>query len=372
MKIFHCDHCQNLVFFENTFCMKCGHSLAYLPDQGDMASLEAIGKELWTPGTPGLKGTAYRLCRNYSLEKICNWAMPENDPHSLCQSCRLTRVIPDLKQPGHREAWEKLEAAKRRLVYELLHFQLPLANKEDDPDQGLAFEFRADVEIEGQEGKPVLTGHDHGVITINIAEADDGERENRKKQLGEPYRTVLGHFRHESGHYYWDRLISGSDRLADFRALFGDERKDYGQALQAYYQNGPPQDWQQYFVSAYASAHPWEDWAESWAHYLHMTDTLDTAQGCGLFLKPSRADEPVLKPTPVRIDGNGDSFKRMIDAWFPLTYVLNNLNRGLGLPDGYPFVLPASALAKLALIHKVVGRANTQASARQKPVACSA
>ena len=372
MKIFHCDHCQNLVFFENTLCMKCGHSLAYLPDQGEMASLEAVGKELWTPGTSGLKGTTYRLCRNYYSEKICNWAVPEDDPHPLCRSCRLTRVIPDLNQPNHREAWEKLEVAKRRLVYEILRFHLPLTSKEDDPGQGLAFEFRADAEIDGQERMPVLTGHDHGVITINIAEADDGERESRKKQFGERYRTLLGHFRHEIGHYYWDRLIKGSDRLADYRAFFGDERMDYGQALQKYYQNGPLQNWQQCYISAYASSHPWEDWAESWAHFLHMTDTLETAEECGLNMKPRRADEPALQPTPVRVDGSADSFKRMIDAWFPLTYVLNNLNRGLGLHDGYPFILPASALVKLALIHKIVGRTNVQPSARQAAITCAA
>jgi hypothetical protein len=214
----------------------------------------------------------------------------------------------------------------------------------------VVFEFMADISLPGAE--PVLTGHNDGVITLNVAEADDSERERRRTQLHEPYRTLLGHFRHEIGHYYWDRLVADSGDLNGFRNLFGDERQDYGEALKRHYSNGAPADWQQRFVSTYASSHPWEDWAETWAHYLHMTDSLETAAVCGLSLKPRRSDEPSLKTA--NMNAPGDSFAKMVDAWFPLTYVLNNLNRGLGLADGYPFVLSTPALEKLRFVHGVV------------------
>jgi len=350
MKIFHCDHCENLVFFENIRCLRCDHALAYLPDVSDLGSLEPAGEKLWRSPI-GLGRRTYRLCANYSLENVCNWAIPAGDSDPLCQSCRLTRVIPDLTQAGNKEAWYRLEVAKRRLVYSLAALGLPVQNKEDDPARGLAFEFLSDTAT--TEDKPVLTGHANGVITISIAEADDVEREKRRLAMHEPYRTLLGHFRHEIGHYYWDRLIQGSERLDAFRALFNDEQTDYQEALQNHYERGAPADWQQNYISAYASAHPWEDWAESWAHYLHMTDTLETAAATGLSLKPRRRDEPTLKAAKaLPVQGSID---QMVENWLSLTYLLNNLNRGLGLPDGYPFVLSQAVIEKLRFIHERVG-----------------
>lgn len=292
----------------------------------------------------------YRLCENYIKEGVCNWAVPAEEPQPLCRSCRLTQVIPDLSQPGNKEAWYKLESAKRRLVYSLVMLGCPVRNKSDDPERGLAYQFLAEPERPG--AAPVLTGHADGVITLNVAEADDAERERRRQQFHEPYRTLLGHFRHEIGHYYWDRLIQNSPRLDPFRGLFGDERKEYALSLQEYYRQGPPPEWQDRFVSAYASAHPWEDWAETWAHYLHMTDTLETAAACGLSLRPRRPDEPALKSPPSQ--GSSGPFDQLIDNWFPLTYLLNNLNRGLGLPDGYPFVLSKAAIDKLRFVHETI------------------
>ena len=296
MNVFHCDHCDQLVFFENTVCVKCGNTLAYLPDLGDMGSLNPAGAGLWRSPLPRAEGRLYRLCDNYTQHNVCNWVVRDDDPNTLCQSCRLTRVIPDLSRPGNKESWYKLEVAKRRLVYSLLALGCPVESKYDEPQRGLAFEFLADPVANG--ASPVLTGHDDGVITLNVAEADDVERERRRVRLHEPYRTLLGHFRHEVGHYYWDRLIKDSPLIDDFRERFGDERQDYAQALQQHYDQGPRIDWQQQFVSAYASVHPWEDWAETWAHYLHMTDTLETAAACGLTLRPRRADEPMLKSPP--------------------------------------------------------------------------
>jgi hypothetical protein len=211
---------------------------------------------------------------------------------ALCASCRLTRVIPPLAVTQYRTYWYRLEQAKRRLLYTLVSLQLPLTGKAQDPEHGLAFEFLADA---GSLPK-VVTGHDGGVITINIAEADDAERERVRLAMGEPYRTLLGHLRHECGHYYWERLIAGSEWQRAFGRLFGEEGQDYTASLQRHYQ-APAFDWEQLHVSAYASAHPWEDWAETWAHYLHMVDTLETAQACGLALIRAKRGTGVARPT---------------------------------------------------------------------------
>jgi len=376
MKIFHCTHCQQLVFFENVRCLNCGHVLAYLPDLGVMAALEPSGDGLWRapgmatpaspptpppanatePATPTEPATApapaYRLCANYDRENVCNWAIPADEAHTLCGSCQLTRVIPDLTQPANRAAWYRLEVAKRRLVYALLGLGLPVRPRRSPGDGGLAFEFLQ--ETPGGEGWRVLTGHDNGLITINIAEADDVRREQQRHRNAEPYRTLLGHFRHEIGHYYWDRLIRDRPQLAEFRRLFGDERADYTQALERHYESGPPADWADRYISAYATAHPWEDWAETWAHFLHMTDALETAAATGLSLLPLRADEPVMMRTPDPLAPHVPDFDRMIADWLSLTYVLNNLNRGLGLPDGYPFVLSAPVIGKLRFVHRTL------------------
>ena len=273
--------------------------------------------------------------------------MPAEDPQPLCESCRLTQVIPNLTVNGNRGAWFKLEAAKRRLIYSLRQLHVPIESRLDNPEHGLSYEFLSDADSK----TPVLTGHAHGVITVNITEADDAERERRRLEMGEPYRTLLGHFRHEIGHYYWERLIHHSSRIEQFRALFGDERADYAAALKAHYHGGPPADWEQRFVSAYAASHPWEDWAESWAHYLHMTDMLETAADCGLSLTPQRRDEPTLLRAR---SGTEAPFERLVADWIPLTYLLNNLNRSMGLVDGYPFVLTAPAIAKLRFVHDII------------------
>lgn len=353
MRVFHCDHCHHLVFFENTYCTNCHHQLAYLPDVGEVCSLQKDDTEgRWSSPLPAARGRQYRLCHNYVHEQVCNWALPADDLHTLCSSCRLTAVIPDLSQPGHREAWYRLEAAKRRLIHTLLALDLPLANRIDDPEQGLSFEFKA---VQGDaEAAVVTTGHEDGIITIDLAEADDAEREQRRRRLHEPYRTLLGHMRHESGHYYWARLIETRPIVEGFRATFGDERRDYREALASHYQRGAPQHWQNEYVSAYASAHPWEDWAETWAHYLHMVDTVETAAACGVSVSPARSDEPSSPRLPEPDCLSGLSFDRILESWFPITYVLNNLNRGLGLPDGYPFVLSTQAIGKLRFVHDVV------------------
>jgi hypothetical protein len=357
MRIFHCDHCGQAIFFENTICGRCGHKLAYVPQAGALVSLDpASGRSsevggplpsLWT--VAGDESRTYRLCGNYVNHNVCNWAIPAQQPDLLCASCRLTRVIPDLTKEQNRELWCRMEIAKRRLVYSLLSFKLPVEPKSDKNPRGLEFRFVGDP----GSGPRVLTGHDNGVITVNISEADDVEREKARISMHEPYRTLLGHFRHESGHYYWDRLIKDTPNVDRFRQQFGDERPDYNQSLQAYYQRGPRLDWQQHFVTAYASVHPWEDWAETWAHYLHMTDTLETAAVCGLSLQPDHPDEPAMKKPKVQ-EASEIAFDDLIADWLALTYVLNNLNRGMGLPDAYPFVLPPATIEKIRFVHDLV------------------
>lgn len=351
MKVFRCDHCRQLVFFENVRCVACGHALAFLPDLGVVGSLDpAAGGTFTTPIARA--ATPYRLCANYVGNDVCNWAVPAADPDPLCRACRLTRVIPDLDPPGNREKWYKVEVAKRRLLYTLMALKLPTATKDEDAAGGLAFEFKADP---ADPAAPrVLTGHADGVITLNIAEADDAERERVRAHFGEPYRTLVGHFRHESGHYYWDRLVKDSPRLDAFRAAFGDERADYGEALKAHHSTGPAADWRDRFVTAYASVHPWEDWAETWAHYLHMVDSLETAAACGVRLRPPRAGDPALRTIPDPVDDEFEPFDELMASWYPLTYLLNNLNRGLGLPDGYPFVLSTPAVEKLRFVHETI------------------
>jgi hypothetical protein len=354
VKVFHCDHCGALVFFENVHCVSCGHALAFLPDLGVLGSLEQANPNgasagQWTSPIAEASGRKYRLCANYQSQDNCNWAIAEHDPEALCRSCRLTTIVPDASDAEQRAAWYKLEIAKRRLVYSLMGLNLPLQTKAEAPDTGLAFEFKTPSTAPGAE--PVLTGHDEGRITINTGEADDSKREQLRNQLHEPYRTLLGHFRHEVGHYYWDRLVAGTDRLQPFRALFGNEELDYNQALKQHYEHGAPANWQESFVSTYSTSHPWEDWAETWAHYMHMIDALETAEACGLSLKPRRGDEPTLanlKTTSV------PNFDQMIENWFPLTYALNSLNRGLGQSDAYPFVLSSPAIEKLRFVHDTI------------------
>ena len=352
MKIFHCDHCGHLLFFENTECLSCGHRVAYLPDVRLVGSLDADGADTWRSPLPRAAKDGYRLCHNDKIERVCNWAVPASDDNPLCLSCRTTRVIPNLAEPGNRSAWYRLEVAKRRLLFSLMELGLPIQDRSDDSKGGLAFEFLADA-IPG--AAPVLTGHENGVITVNIAEADDAERERRRAAMHEGYRTLLGHMRHESGHFYWDRLIGGTLELDEFRSVFGDERADYAAALSEHYARGGPADWQERFVSAYAASHPWEDWAETWAHYMHIVDTLETAYSFGLSVDPQvahslKALKEDIKSDPYDIH----DFETIIRFWLPLTFAMNSLNRSMGLSDLYPFVISGPVKEKMKFIHQLI------------------
>lgn len=354
MKTFHCNRCQQLVFFENVRCERCDALLGYLSDIGEISAFEDADAGRWRSLHPRAGGALYRQCHNYAVENICNGMVPAEAPDTLCRACQFTATIPDLRVPDNRFYWYRLETAKRRLLYTLTALGLPLHTRREQPETGLAFAF---LEATPQ-GQAVMTGHDRGIITLNIAEADDAARERARTALGEPYRTLLGHFRHETGHYFFDRLIAGTHWLPLFRRRFGDERADYAAALRTYYDSGPPADWPQTHISAYATMHPWEDWAETWAHYLHMVDTLDTAVSCGLVLRPDHPQEPALTDqTPVEAAG----FDSLMQRWFPLTYVLNSLNRSLGMPDGYPFTLATPVIDKLRFVHRVIAASAARA-----------
>jgi hypothetical protein len=350
--------------------MKCQASLIFLPDRGVLSAVKPEREDA-SRLRPLLKAVAdrvYRRCRNGVDFEVCNWGVPVSSGSDYCRSCELNTTIPNLSNPGARDAWHKLEIGKRRLLYTLLELGLPIEPKPSPDAPGLSFAFEQDIEGE----RKVFTGHSNGLITINVAEADSPFLERMRVAMGEAYRTLLGHFRHEIGHYYWDRLVKDSDSLARFRELFGDEQVDYAEAQQRHYQSGPPADWQLRFVSAYASMHPWEDFAETWAHYLHMVDTLETARSYGLALKARPVGRSPHAPrlTASRVDF--DDFDELFQAFVPLTVALNSLNRSMGLLDPYPFVLSESATQKLAFVHDLVEGAvakNGEPKARE-PAVC--
>ena len=358
MKLFKCQNCGQILYFENTKCESCGHALGYLPQEMTLSALEPNGDLLKALAAPDLP---VRLCDNAG-HLACNWLTEADGIATLCRACRHNRVIPDLTVPLNLQRWQRMEAAKHHLFYSLLRLNLPLQNRIDNPEHGLAFDFLADVP--NPQGHKVLTGHDNGLITIALVEADDAERERRRTQMHEPYRSLLGHFRHEVGHYFWDVLVRDGGRLEACRAVFGDDSQDYNAALQAHYQNGAPADWQEHYVSQYASTHPWEDWAETWAHYLHIVDTLEMASAFGIKVQPRLAKDETLTAV-IDLDPYDSSITMtdLIDAWLPLTFAMNSLNRAMGSPDLYPFVLSPTVVTKLGFVHDVVhGRTGTQAA----------
>lgn len=362
MKTFKCEVCGNQVFFENDQCVRCNSRVGYLPEARDMRSFtEPMEAGLATLIVHGDK--EYQPCANWYQHKVCNWLVPVTDHQPFCEACRLNVVIPDLSVPGNVERWQKMELAKRRCLYTLQYLSLPFSWT-DDPNANLRFRFLAESPSEPL----VVTGHNNGLITVNISEADEDKRERRRIRLLEPYRTVVGHFRHELGHYYWDRLISFTPNLWPFRNLFGDESYDYGLALQNYYQWGPNAEAMKSTVTAYATSHPWEDWAETWAHYMHIVDMMETASEHGVVLEASKQME-LFSPLPRRSNKplTSLSFDELLNQWLPLTSALNTINRGMGLQDLYPFVLTSPVCDKLRFIHEVIQRATAVKTTPEQP-----
>lgn len=359
MLTFVCQ-CGNELHFANTQCVQCNYTLGFIPDDLVVSAFSETDSELWLSSCNNRK---YRPCRNYKVNNVCNWMVEADDENDYCLSCRLTKEIPDLTKADNLRRWYLLERAKRRLIYAAIKLNLPIKNKYEDPEAGLEFVFREDV-VEDEYGNEltikefVITGHNNGLITINVKEADHAVRVDMREKMKESYRTLIGHFRHESGHYYWDRLINETEWIDDFRNLFGDERLDYQEALQTYYKDGPVDEWQHKYISAYASMHPWEDWAETWAHYLHMVDTLESAHNFQVTIGDKAISNPfdhVEYESKLQIE---ESFTEIFDNWCSLARVLNGLNRSMGIDDAYPFIVSESSLNKLRFVHHVINRFN--------------
>ena len=370
MRPFACGQCGNTVFFENVGCGQCGALLGFCPAMRRMLAFEAPppAPAPWrvrasVPGqAPGAAdGSLLRPCANRLDHQLCNWMLDAGDAQHQCRSCRLTVAIPNLQQPLNLARWHLFEKAKRRLVFTLLTLGLP---PEAQPGAasgvfGLRFQLLANQ----PDQPPVLTGHDDGLITLNLAEADDVQREAARVALGEPQRSLLGHLRHEASHYLQQRYIDGQPAQQRCRELFGDERIDYAQALARHYAQGAPADWQQHYVSAYASAHPWEDWAETCAHYLLVVDAVQTAAAWGLTLngpvvaQPRQADGPAQAPV---ID-------LVLHQWLPVAQFLNAMSRSMGQPDPYPYQMPDAVLAKMALVQTLLREAALPAPSPTMP-----
>jgi hypothetical protein len=350
--------CGRPIFFRNSECLGCRAQLGFVPALLRLASLSPAGAGglFLVDGDPD-RSSSHRRCVNHQTPAGCNWLVPSRETAPLCIACRLNRTIPDLSQPDSGALWRKIELAKRRLISQLLALGLPVKSKvSEDLQRGLMFDL-----LRAAPGAlAVLTGHDNGLITLNVEEADDARREQVRSAMHEPYRTMLGHFRHEVGHYYWERLVQGSPWLAEFRQLFGDESMDYGQALKRHYDNGPDPRWPERCVSAYASTHPWEDWAETWAHYLHMADTMDTALSFGIDGNDVElASEPfTMADLAAPASPEAAQFLEFVHAWVDLTAALNELSRSMGQHDFYPFVLARPVVAKLYFVHRLVRGSN--------------
>lgn len=337
MRDFHCPNCGQRLAFENSTCLGCGSALGFSLDRMALLVI-AKGEENEHAGV--VNADEYQLCANLHLAE-CNWLVPIDNPGGgLCVSCALTIERPNDGDLVGLPTFARAEAAKRRLIVELRELKLPIVGRAEDPDYDLAFRLLSSAH------QRVITGHDSGVITLDLAEGDDVHREQLRVEMDEPYRSLLGHFRHEIGHYYFYRLITPlSGYLERFNELFGDPDIDYQEALGRHYSEVVPEGWQDGFVSSYAAMHPAEDWAETFAHYLHIRDTLDTSAWCGFAPASATFDRPALGPS---------AFSAIIDLWLPLSWSLNMVNRSMGHDDLYPFVLPAAVLEKMQFIHTVI------------------
>lgn len=343
MKIFKCGHCNHALYFENFSCENCGHLSGFRDLDRKMLTFDPLGDVLISDR----EQVEYKYCKNKEFN-ACNWVLQKNNPEDYCNACLLNRTIPNLTDLDNFEKWENLEIAKHRLVYQLQKIGLAIPSKLRDVN-GLCFDFVA------QQNNPnLMTGHDNGVITILLREADSVLREQMRKQFLEPYRTLIGHLRHEVGHYFWDRLVyTNPTVLEEFRTIFGDERRNYGEALQLYYKVGAPSKWETSFISKYATSHAWEDWAETWAHYLHIMDMVETAYFFGVHVNPIKKSKEL--KTKVTFDPYTIvDFDVIIKTCRPLSFAVNSINRAMGVPDVYPFTITETVVDKLKFIHRLL------------------
>ncbi|WP_111977469.1 zinc-binding metallopeptidase family protein [Algibacillus agarilyticus] len=374
MKTFQC-RCkgQPTLFFESNLCTACNCTVGLDDDFSEVEAYyldEASGHYLKNAGAD----IHYQKCDNNAQYNACNgmvnlttFVAAADKTEVLCFACRFNETIPDLTVVEHIPLWKKMEAAKRRALYTLNALPVPLKNITQDPEQGLSFDFTTDRNVKDHfisklnHQDTVFTGHDCGHITINLAEADDVARSSTKHAMGERYRTLLGHFRHELGHYYFDQLIACSPKKqALCKQYFGDDELDYQEALDKHYKEGAPSNWHEHYISEYATMHPYEDWAETWAHYMHIIDTLETAQNFSIAGSTSgiQADNEEVGELYLPQDKHYFSVQtpisRILDTWVDFSVILNSLNRSMGLEDAYPFVLTQSVRTKLSFVHHAI------------------
>lgn len=341
--------CGNTLFFENTRCLQCQRAVGYAAELSRMVPIDPGGD--WV------------LCRNGLDHGVCNWVVPASKAGFRCRSCQFTRIVADLTVAENLQAWHKIEMAKRRVFQTLTRLGLHPSTKAESPD-GLAFDFLASTPE-----MPVLTGHAGGVITLNIHEADDAYRENERKHLGEPYRTLIGHFRHETGHYYWDQFFKGKPdndpALQQFRELFGDEREDYAASLARHYERASTTNPAEH-ITNYAGVHPWEDWAETWAQYLHFTDGIETARSYGWQSSAVLLPFTPLKPEVVfgEAGASDRAFLDEVNEWAKFTPALNEIAASLGQPNLYPFVFAPVTVRKMAFVHAMARKHSESRAAR--------
>jgi hypothetical protein len=337
VRVFHCDRCGDVVAFDAMRCPGCGDALGYLSDELAVRTLASSAD----PGVFSVAGDDRALWRCLNAAWGCNWMLPAGSATPWCRSCSLTRGRPDEQRTVAMTAWMSAEAAKRRVVHQLDSLELPIEPRSDGLADGLAFDL---VHLPSEGG---ITGHLDGVITLDLVETDEGHRSQLRRDLDERFRTVIGHLRHEMGHYYWRWLVGQCDDLAQFRLLFGDERDDYAEALERHY-SGTGESWDPTrFVTAYAASHPLEDWAESFAHYLHIIDATDTAVAHDLIPTDGAS---LLIDEPLR----DLAFAEVLAAWQPINDAVTAVAESLGAPPLYPFQLTGAVVDKLAFVHERV------------------
>jgi hypothetical protein len=321
-----------MVEFVDQECASCRAPLGYVSERHSIEVLRPSSDPATyeIAGAASVDGVERRFWRCLNAAWGCNWMLAADSDTPWCRSCRLTRGRPDEARPEAVAAWMTAEAAKRRLVHQLDTLGLPVEGRSSEAPDGLAFDL---VHLPGEGG---ITGHFEGVVTLDLAETDDRHRDELRIRLDEPFRTVIGHLRHEIGHHYWTVLVGDGDCVTVFRRLFGDERVDYREAVEAYYSQDRPVWDPTLHVTAYAASHPLEDWAETFAHYLHITDALDTAVAYGLALP---------KPDP------GSGFTDMLDAWRPINAAITAVAGAVGMPPIYPFDPCGAVVDKLAFVH---------------------
>jgi hypothetical protein len=379
MKTFRCSCESNqLLFFESRSCVSCERAVGF-DDAFDKIEPYDFDEESGTYFKAHDPSVRYQKCDNNADYKVCNgmvnlntFVPVEDKDEVLCFACRFNETVPDLSIVEHIPLWKKMEEAKRRALYTLKALSLPLHNLSQDPDNGLSFDFTTDRDVNDHfvskiaGSESVFTGHDCGHITINLAEADDVARSHTKHAMGERYRTLLGHFRHELGHYYFDQLIVGSEKKhALSKEYFGDDEVDYQESLKKHYESESTDDWRDEYISEYATMHPYEDWAETWAHYMHIMDTLETAKNFSITgslngdeteddtQEDDEIDELNL-PQGSRFFRSQASITSILDAWVEFSVILNSLNRSMGMSDAYPFVLSQPVRTKLSFIHHAI------------------